>query len=1506
MTTIVPKNSSIKEYECQHLILYYKSRIELLVRNGAGWVIFVGRLYVYITEQCREEARTHGVLDAVESLAAKMEADQSAAGLERFPKPYLKKRFGKQGRLIVDEHKLGDDVLYRFVRYLIRGNSEYESFLNNPGEFHQRHSVNQEELEQILAERKKRPIARRQPLSEDEKIFLQHLSATSTSDVGTFMESYTWFERMQDERMRQYMSRYYDLVVDIFDDKLPQGETVIAHKSNPEIKILFRKFPQYGVTFLVAPLFARDTEDEEALRSKYKEVLESDDVSRERITRESRRAYPATIVFDEQAWMEIQDSVEANLALSPEEEEILESMLSLQETERRYPLFINGRPGSGKSTILQYLFAEHLNKYIAMAKRGTNMHPPLYLTYSDALLEQAKSAVRNILRCNAKRLEQGEVGWDDPLYEQVLQQSFRQFREFLLSELPEDVGARFTRDRYVDFGRFQEMWEQQRRRHPDPKVRDIGPELAWHVIRTYIKGMSRDEDEHVDPDVYASEMPRNIKTVPDDVFRLVYDKIWKAWYSSVAKDNGLWDDQDLVREVLAHATDALSRFPAVFCDEAQDFTSLELELIQKLSLYTNRDLPSYLARHVPFAFAGDPFQTLNPTGFNWDAVQASFHSNIVQRIDGLGEAKLNFNFQELHFNYRSSEHIVKLANLIQLIRGINLDIKGLKPQKWWTYLPTTSPVWFRDTDANALNAIREQEELVIIVPCQENGELDYVKQDPFLSSFALREDGNQLHRNILSPVRAKGLEYKRVLLYKFGAEALKRGRHLVDRVQNPHVTDMPVDERLEFEYFMNQLYVGVSRARVRLFVVDTDEAIEKFWSGPFSDARKRVDLVTKYKNDEWTPGDVSGLVAGDARSFDDERDDPYDMANNFMRSGRLSRDPHLLRLARDNFERAGRPELAKCCDAMAEEFEGNYLQAGEMYTSLGDKEGAARCYWSANNMEAVRDLVEVFGDFHQDPRYDAARLLLKSDVSPFDLSQLLLKLRQADLFIGSMDVGESNAWRTYFQQLIGKLSRVLGSGRLNQEQWRAVVLDLLDVMERIGLQLTEYVGAGEILSRVGEYERALALWRQSSGGDRREPTWVVEARAETEPYPHNIPHLHRLKQYEDVLRQWRKAEHGVSRDTPVNLLLDSAIEMGDVEAMRILLPSATELEQVLLCLERCPRNQVSDLKGAVPVAIARALENKQEWKELVKFAKTGVTDYGKLNDALRNVGMSWPRYVTIAAAVRVLARSETLDRAASRQQQTISEFLKEHLIVSQDASREHNKEVRKVHSLISLAEAGTAFEKAFRLVYALEYYEQWFRGSGARLLRKATEEEGALARERWILCKYRQGDVMNNIAHKEEAERAERQWGISVQYNPERIDYTSLEPLAELPVVKSDDEEELATEEPQRVLEPAAVPEIDAEVTLAIGDMRLRGVVYPKRRRIVWTREDTEEQLTCGPDTVSSPDFDVSRVDNDRGAWLVHSWNVRCELRNENGSVFVRLATVSGTTIFGVELPYPS
>ena len=151
----------------------------------------------------------------------------------------------------------------------------------------------------------------------------------------------------------------------------------------------------------------------------------------------------------------------------------------------------------------------------------------------------------------------------------------------------------------------------------------------------------RDESgTEVDPEFYE-ELARDSKSISDVTFKLIYEKVWK-WYLELCVKEEYWDDQDLVYSVLKYSTDRLSRYPAIFCDEAQDFTNTELELIERLSLYSDRGLPNYLAKRVPFAFAGDPFQTLNPTGFNWSAMQASFHDNIVQKIDGSGKLKFKF------------------------------------------------------------------------------------------------------------------------------------------------------------------------------------------------------------------------------------------------------------------------------------------------------------------------------------------------------------------------------------------------------------------------------------------------------------------------------------------------------------------------------------------------------------------------------------------------------------------------------------------------------------------------------------------------------------------------------------------------------------------------------------------------------------------------------------------------------------------------------------------------
>ena len=209
----------------------------------------------------------------------------------------------------------------------------------------------------------------------------------------------------------------------------------------------------------------------------------------------------------------------------------------------------------------------------------------------------------------------------------LLQRAFREFRPFMLELVASEDRPRFASARRVDYPRFRRLWEQ--RFGKDPKARrEHGPDVAWHVIRSYIKGMG--SEDYLTPEDYA-QLPENQLTVSPQTFTTVYDQVWNNWYQPLNED-GDWDDQDLARYILDNER-APRSYCAVFCDEAQDFTRVELEVLLRLSLYSDRSLSSNDVSRVPFAFAGDEFQTLNPTGFRWDAVKASFVEKFIFELD---------------------------------------------------------------------------------------------------------------------------------------------------------------------------------------------------------------------------------------------------------------------------------------------------------------------------------------------------------------------------------------------------------------------------------------------------------------------------------------------------------------------------------------------------------------------------------------------------------------------------------------------------------------------------------------------------------------------------------------------------------------------------------------------------------------------------------------------------------------------------------------------------------
>src|SRR4029077_16656019 len=217
---------------------------------------------------------------------------------------------------------------------------------------------------------------------------------------------------------------------------------------------------------------------------------------------------------------------------------------------------------------------------------------------------------------------------------------------------------------------------------------------------------------------------------------------------------------------------AIPVHPAVFCDEAQDFTRLELELLLRLNLFSNRSIPPHDVGRVPFAFAGDQFQTLNPTGFRWDSIKASFVEKFIFELDPTRRSgRADLNYRELQHNYRSTHRIVRFANEVQALRAALFQLPDLRPQLPWTEDERAVPVvWFRSSDAQFWKQFAQQRStFVVIVPCNEGEEAEFVANDAVLKEYIPIEDG--VPQYVLSASRAKGCEYPAVMVYGFGEHA---------------------------------------------------------------------------------------------------------------------------------------------------------------------------------------------------------------------------------------------------------------------------------------------------------------------------------------------------------------------------------------------------------------------------------------------------------------------------------------------------------------------------------------------------------------------------------------------------------------------------------------------------------------------------------------------------------------------------------------------------------------
>ncbi len=1381
-------------------------------------------MYVYRTSGFNNKAELYSLQERIDDLCLELEThriDEVQARFERVY-PYLKRRILNR-RLIARIVRVDNEQLLCLIDIFKRGDNDYEEFLEDPREYGRTYlepQLSKQQIREWLAreQAKQRPVPKLPELPPGLRSWLEPpgWEMDTLTEDWVIYESEEWVTRFRQREILDAWETYYRLVSNIRSETMPVEE--VPDLLNVKLCELNERYVLYsylqtsdtfvgGVLFLLAPFNYKPSREEIMQVGKRTALFDgsgttnvlSRSLSLYDLTPFARRSYPAYLLADEESWLAIERCKEANLALSVEEEQILQSVSSSAPGHGSLPLFINGRAGSGKSTMLLYLFADYCYRkyYDERGNRRPEPLPgePLFLTHNERLLEVARDGVNTLLASHHRFVAERSQGNQSDRCDRF----FQPFQKFLFNLLPLPERWRFDPEKYISFHRFKQLYQGK---SPSeslakavlhlPQRGRYSPETCWHVIRSFIKGYAL--QEHITPEDYQEEVPRRERTVSFEKFQGIYDTIWERWYKRITTEHGYWDDQDLIARVLELKC-YRPEYTAIFCDEAQDFTRIELQLIMRLSLFSQYHLGYQPLHSLPFAFAGDPFQTLNPTGFHWSSIQAIFDAEVITALDPADQLKLMVNFQELAYNYRSTPPIVQVTNLIQLWRHVLFDIPELQPQRAWQQGNFPEPQKFILNQNISIEALRAYiKDTIIIVPCEEGEEAAYALADEVLSEIFPQLQGETLVsrgegemggegellipnssepvKNVLSAITAKGLEFRRVILYKFGEECNQNVWNLRGK---------GIDQKVKVEYFFNKLYVAASRATEHLFVVDSEKGDRQLWHYASDEALLQAMLYHARNKERWAES-VRTISHGTPRTARELReDDPQAIAQEFETKGLNSQNPALLRRARQFYSDMGNIAKAVFCEAWALKFEEQYRAAGSLFLQAGESDEAWECFWEGmcwsdlaawynlhpesraverslvlfmvappEDLEALNNFTSLIRSQFEDG-LNVARLNVESDapgVATTALSEDNLQaathtnlqaatatnLQPSNLQLSTLD---SKHWKKAVEEYANRLEGLLNVTDLKLNEWQQFG-EVLETLDASGYNELKPLAA-KCFYRAENYEQAVHIWEAC--GVTQTPEYN-RAKAMLMGIPEGLQYLARAGEHDSIIAEWEKA--GKPRDRSWLQYVAPALEAKQ-QYQRALVVYAwlDELVKVKECFEAANQE-------APPIKLFTVLLQYFYRKKYFIDAIEAIEKYlpAITGSERQKAGLKFD-------VVYELACSELApEHFTTEQHKRGVNFIKEQVLSTSDWQQ-----------YLCVQQVGVALEKLGSLVETLSFYEQF--------VSQPDEKLSQFARERWIATKRKQDDYARNQGQIDRAEKSRSEllkkagdWAISLETIP--------------------------------------------------------------------------------------------------------------------------------------------
>lgn len=1483
--------------------------------------------YVYIHPDVEQSATASGHLDRIKKLRDGIESDSSTARCYSRPRPYSQYRFGSNFRLLVERHTRDNAEVVVFRHFW--KHEKYDSFLarkpDDRDQYFRSNLTPNETIDDRIAKQRGQTEKSTRNLSQTDYAFLStRPERYDVLESNIVVETHEWCKTIEDwcdnrgKLLVKTMSlSLHKLIERIFEkiesNTLPSSNEVQV-ETGEAMQILYRYFQDWNILMLIDLTLKPSSTAIRALSERYGIAF----TDKNEVKQICRRVYPRLLILGPEEWWEVQSTKKANMVLSAEELTVLDTLRSTDNQSPRYPLFINGRAGSGKSTILQFLFAGVLDVYVQNQEIEQLDTPPIYITYNKQLLDQAKETVTEIRKRSANQLENRpltDAGLDHASSSIQIDDCFNTVGELMRSLLPASRRQRYKVTNHMTFRKFRSRWDDHRRQLRNVEARELSAGIVWHGIRAYIKGQDIDS-----PQDYSS-LSNDRKSISEDKFTLLFEAGWR-WYEQICKEEGLWDDQDLAVELLECESSHLSRFPAIFCDEAQDFTEAELKLIQNLSRFSsyNFSKESHLLRDIPFAFSGDPFQTLNPTGFKWGNIKAMYYENLVHRHGSSNTGRIRLNYHELSRNYRSVSGIIKLSNSIQLIRCLLTNETDTRPQHTQDAPQDLVPQGYVLDGRQKLveSRIRESAELVIIVPCEEGEEDDFVHGDKFLKSLVDEEPKNKLR--IMGPLQAKGLEWERVVVYRFGEFALRKCKSLCDFLQCPEQEKLHViseNERFMAEYFLNKLYVAVTRPRTRLFLADSQQAIHAFWqfANDASIGAKLLNINTSMSG--WSSMHLGGFEIGNDDSWDEDRDSPTQIAVELENQGRGDGDTTLLERARYYFGIDGDQAGQDRCDAQIAELSGAFDEAAKIYAKLNDWRSALRCRWVSGEWSKIASAGETGVPI--DESSEAATLLKAANILNDDrfqrreLEDLLNSLRGKQRHIFVREQSYATGLEKFFSTVIERLVNV---NFKSDSSWSGIP----DVMEKTLRELhvsdqDMQLRLAEVFHNAGDLQSAIRIWRAQHPGQQpksgRDPMWAVRAAVASMGVHERLKVLEQSGDYEGVSEAWFAIVN--SSETITSDIVQMVVEMArrgkDLSAPFDALARVKSDVRWILAVDilgsRLDDASKEKLSCKVITALVNRLALSKDWKRISELCEHDLTESRPLHKIRRD--WHWKRSQVLAVVADVLARSVSLqDRNAQDAKAVRQHFVRRYLWQGDSRGRGSRKAPPDLRIVLRWLGGIRVLSALIEGVCSCEEARGFYSSLYSTLQRgNASESDLRFARERLAFC------VSNLPKRPASFDKFLKEWNISV---------SDLSTSVELPPVSDAYYEGLlsgnvsSAEAVESVSAGSSTTEVVAdhgklgpssdehelamsvstELIIRYEDRIINGKISQIKQRIILS--DTFGNLVlCGPERVDSSDVTVEsiRAGSD-SQWLISEWGIECRIDRRGSERIIQFLLASG------------